>query len=677
MAEYLFEIGCEELPPKASETFRQHFYRFFSENFKQFFTSDSPENIRIYSTPRRIAVYLKNLVEKAPPEKITLLGPPYKVAVDQEGRFTKAAISFAQKNNVPVELLQKIQTEKGEYIGAVLEKEGKRLEEFIKDKLPELFESLPALKSMRWNDTGFRFPRPIRWILSLLDNKVIEINIAGIKSSNYTHLHRFMTQPAGRGEKKEIPHPSAYEETLKLGFVIPSFEERKKSIQTQLGGFARTLSAEPVLDEELIDEVTDLTEFPVGILGDFSPEYLIMPDEVIITVCKHHQRYFNFKRDGKLIPKFLAVSNNAVRDRDVVKKGYEKVLKARLEDALFFYKEDLKKKLDEHIPKLKNVQFHEKLGSVYEKVERNLNIARQIANLTGYTDTQKLERACWLSKADLLTEMVREFDELQGIMGMHYAIKQGEEEEVAKAIFEHYLPRTAEDQLPQTKLGIILALADKLDTVISFISIGETPKASADPFGIRRNAIGIVRILINSGIDLDLKYIVDRQEVLDFIASRLESFLQSEGYPADTVRAVMAVSPSNPYDVYRRMQALSQIKTLPDYDKVVMLFKRVANIVPEGFNSQPDEKLFEKQQEKELYDQLNHIKDRFETAVKEKDYTSAINHLLSIKPYIDNFFDSVMVMTGDENLRNNRLALLSQINTMFKQLADFTKIIGG
>lgn len=677
MAEYLFEIGCEELPPKASETFRQHFYRFFSENFKQFFTSDSPENIRIYSTPRRIAVYLKNLVEKAPPEKITLLGPPYKVAVDQEGRFTKAAISFAQKNNVPVELLQKIQTEKGEYIGAVLEKEGKWLEEFIRDKLPELFESLPALKSMRWNDTGFRFPRPIRWILSLLDNKVIEINIAGIKSSNYTHLHRFMTQPAGRGEKKEIPHPSAYEETLKLGFVIPSFEERKKSIQTQLEGFARTLSAEPVLDEELIDEVTDLTEFPVGILGDFSPEYLIMPDEVIITVCKHHQRYFNFKRDGKLIPKFLAVSNNAVRDRDVVKKGYEKVLKARLEDALFFYKEDLKKKLDEHIPKLKNVQFHEKLGSVYEKVERNLNIARQIANLTGYTDTQKLERACWLSKADLLTEMVREFDELQGIMGMHYAIKQGEEEEVAKAIFEHYLPRTAEDQLPRTKLGIILALADKLDTVISFISIGETPKASADPFGIRRNAIGIVRILINSGIDLDLKYIVDKQEVLDFIASRLESFLQSEGYPADTVRAVMAVSPSNPYDVYRRMQALSQIKTLPDYDKVVMLFKRVANIVPEGFNSQPDEKLFEKQQEKELYDQLSHIKDRFETAVKEKDYTSAINHLLSIKPYIDNFFDSVMVMTGDENLRNNRLALLSQINTMFKQLADFTKIIGG
>lgn len=677
MAEYLFEIGCEELPPKASETFRQHFYRFFSENFKQFFTTDSPENIRIYSTPRRVAVYLKNLVEKAPPEKITLLGPPYKVAVDQEGRFTKAAISFAHKNNIPIELLQKIQTEKGEYIGAVLEKEGKSLEEFIKDKLPELFETLPALKSMRWNDTGFRFPRPIRWVISLLDDKVIELNIAGVRSSNHTHLHRFMTQPVGRGEKKEIPHPSAYEETLKLGFVIPSFEERKKSIQTQLEGFARTLSAEPVLDEELIDEVTDLTEFPVGVLGDFSPEYLIMPDEVIVTVCKHHQRYFNFKRDGKLIPKFLAVSNNAVKDRDVVKKGYEKVLKARLEDALFFYKEDLKKKLDEHIPKLKNIQFHEKLGSVYEKVERNLEIARKIATILGYTDINRLERACWLSKADLLTEMVREFDELQGIMGTHYAIKQGEDEEIARAIFEHYLPRTAEDQLPQTKLGTILALADKLDTVLSFVSIGEIPKASADPFGIRRNAIGIVRILINNCIDLDLEHVVNKQEVLDFIASRLESFLQSEGYPADTVRAVMAVNSSNPYDVYKKLQALNQVKTLPDYDKVIILFKRVANIVPEGFDDKPNEMLLEKQQEKELYDHLNRIKDKFEMAVKEKDYALAINHLLSLKPYIDNFFDGVMVMVEDESLRNNRLALLSQINVMFRKLADFTKIIGG
>lgn len=677
MAEYLFEIGCEELPPKASNTFRNHFYVFFNENFKQFFSIDSPENIKIFSTPRRIAVYLKNLVDKAPAEKITLIGPPYKVSVDQEGKFTKAAISFAQKNNIPLELLKKIETEKGEYIGAIIEKEGRQLEEFIKETIPKLFETYPALKSMRWNETGFRFPRPIRWILSLLDNKVIEINIAGIKSSNYTHLHRFMTQPAGRGEKKEISHPSTYEETLKLGFIIPSFEERKKSIQTQLEGFARTLSAEPVLDEELIDEVTDLTEFPVGVLGDFSPEYLIMPEEVIITVCKHHQRYFNFKKDGKLIPKFLAVSNNAVKDRDIIKKGYEKVLRARLEDALFFYKEDLKKKLDEHIPKLKNIQFHEKLGSVYEKVERNLKIAQQIATLLGYTDIQKLERACWLSKADLLTEMVKEFDELQGIMGMHYAIKQGEEEEIARAIFEHYLPRTAEDHLPQTKLGTILALADKLDTVISFISIGEIPKASADPFGIRRNAIGIIKILIKSEIDLDLKHIVDNQEVLEFIASRLESFLLSEGYTADIVKAVISVNASNPYDSYKRLKVLSEIKSLPDYDKIITVFKRIANIVPEEFENQPDEKLFEKPQEKELFNQINQIKDNFETAIKEKNYSIAINYLLSLKPYIDSFFDNVMVMVDDESIRKNRLALLSQINSMFKKLADFTKIIGG
>lgn len=677
MAEYLFEIGHEELPPKASNVLRDYFYQFFQERFKNFFSNESPENIKLFSTPRRTAVYLKNLLEKTPAQKVTIIGPPYKVAVDEDGKFTKATISFAQKNSIPLENLQKIQTEKGEYIGAILEKEGKDLAEFIKETVPQLFTNLPPLKSMRWNDTGFRFPRPIRWIVSLLDNTVIDIQIAGIKASNFTYLHRFMTKPEGRGEKKIINHPSEYEEVLKLGFIIPSYEERKKSIQTQIEGFARTLSSQAVLDQDLLDEVVNLTEFPVGILGDFSPEYLTMPDEVIITVCKHHQRYFNFKKDGKLIPKFLAISNNAVKEKEIIKKGYEKVLKARLEDALFFYKEDLKKDLSQHIPKLKNIQFHEKLGSMYEKVQRNLELAKKIASILNFNEIDKIERACWLSKADLLTEMVKEFDELQGVMGAHYALKQGEDPQVSQAIFEHYLPRTTDDQLPQTTIGTILSLADKLDTVISFISIGEIPKASADPFAIRRNAIGVVKILIKKGIDLDIRDITQNKDIIEFIASRVESFLQSEGFETDIIKAVMSVDNSNPYSVYKKVEALSEIKSLPDYENIIMVFKRVANIVPQNFVSEVDPSLFEKQQELDLYNQTMIIKQEFESAIDKKDYHLAINLLLKLKPFIDNFFDNVMVMVDDQKIKNNRLSLLNQINSMFRKIADFTKIIGG
>ncbi|MCX7760067.1 MAG: glycine--tRNA ligase subunit beta [Hydrogenothermaceae bacterium] len=677
MAEYLFEIGCEELPPKASNILREHFYNFFKEKFTEFFYTESSENIKLFSTPRRIGIYIKNLREKSPSVIQTLMGPPYKVAVDNEGKFTKAAISFAQKNSIPIEKLTKITTDKGEYIGAYIEREGENIEDFIKRVVPQAFINLPSLKSMRWNETNFTFPRPIRWILSLLDNEVIEFEIAGIKTSNYTHLHRFMTNPVGRGERKEINHPSEYEEKLKLGFIIPSFEERKKSIETQITGFAKTLDAEGIMDEELIDEVTNLTEFPVGILGEFSPEYLVMPDEVIITVCKHHQRYFNFKKNGKLIPKFLAFSNNAVRDRDVVKRGYEKVLRARLEDALFFYKEDLKKKLEDNIPKLKNIQFHEKLGSVYDKVLRNLEFAKNIATLIGYTDIQKLERSCYLSKADLLTEMVKEFDELQGIMGMYYALKQGEDEEVAKAIFEHYLPRTADDILPQTLTGTVLALADKLDTVISFISVGEIPKASADPFAIRRNAIGIIKILISKQINLDLSRITDNIQVLEFIKSRLESFLTSEGIPADIVNAVLSTQDFDPYSIYQKSKALMELKNNPEYEKIVMVFKRIANIVPPEFEGGLNINLFEKDEEVKLNEKLQSIKPVFKSYVDKKDYQKGLLTLLELKPYIDSFFDNVMVMVENQDIKNNRLALLKEINSLFRDIADFTKIIGG
>jgi len=678
MKSYLLEIGCEELPPKAILTYKEFLKEYANQTFKDFFIYDSPENIKIYATPRRLAILIKNLKERQDNQKITLIGPPYKVAVDSEGRFTKAALSFAEKNNLPLEKLEKITTEKGEYLGATIEKEGESLESFIKHKIPLLFNQFPQLKSMKWNNSDYRFPRPIRWIVSLLDDKVIEFEVASVKADRFTYLHRFMTKPIGRGERKDITHANDYEEITKLGYIIANFEDRKHSIKTQYEGFAGQLNANIIEDDELIDEITCLTEFPVGIVGDFSPEYLILPKEVIITVCKHHQRYLNFEKDGKLIPKFLAFSNNAVRDRDTVKNGYEKVLRARLEDALFFYKEDLKKKLDDNIEKLKGIQFHEKLGSMYDKVLRNLEIALKLADLIGYKDTEKIKRAVMLSKADLLTEMVKEFDELQGIMGMYYSQKQGEEEEISKSIYEHYLPKTAEDNIPQTNLGTLLALADKLDTVISFIKIGELPKPSADPFGIRRNAIGTVRILVEKEIDLDLGKIIDDERILDFILSRLESYLQSKGYKTDIINAVLSLKDGNIYRNYLKVKALSQLRNLPDYENVIMVFKRVGNIIPEDFKfSNVDVNLLALEPEKELYKKLIEIKDKFKQFIESKDYDKALELMLELKPYIDRFFDNVMIMVEDEKLKNNRLSLLKEINDLFRNIADFTKLIGG
>jgi glycyl-tRNA synthetase beta chain len=678
MKSYLLEIGCEELPPKAILTYKEFLKEYVYQTFKDFFIYESPENIKIYATPRRLAVLIKNLKEKQDNQKITLIGPPYKVAIDSEGRFTKAALSFAEKNNIPLEKLEKITTEKGEYLGATIEKEGESLESFIKHKIPQLFNQFPQLKSMKWNNSDYRFPRPIRWIVSLLDDKVIDFEVASVKADRFTYLHRFMTKPIGRGERKDINHANDYEEITKLGYIIANFEDRKHSIKTQYEGFARQLNANIIEDDELIDEITCLTEFPVGIVGDFSPEYLILPKEVIITVCKHHQRYLNFEKDGKLIPKFLAFSNNAVKDRDIVKNGYEKVLTARLEDALFFYKEDLKKKLDDNVEKLKGIQFHEKLGSMYDKVLRNLELALKLADLIGYKDIEKIKRAVMLSKADLLTEMVKEFDELQGIMGMYYSQKQGEEEEISKSIYEHYLPKTAEDNIPETNLGTLLALADKLDTVISFIKIGELPKPSADPFGIRRNAIGIVRLLVEKEIDLDLRKIIDDESILDFILSRLESYLQSKGYKTDIINAVLSLKDGNIYRNYLKVKALSQLRNLPDYENVIMVFKRVGNIIPEDFTiSNVDVNLLLSEPEKELYKKFIEIKDKFKQFIENKDYDKALGLMLELKPYIDRFFDNIMIMVEDEKLKNNRLSLLKEINDLFRNIADFTKLIGG
>ena len=702
MRNYLLEIGTEELPPKAINVAISYFEHELPQLFKNFFAYHTPDNLEIFGTPRRIGFLLKNLNEKEPDTTKIIIGPPAKVGVDSEGKYTRAAIAFASKNNIPVEDLQIIENEKGKYIGAKITVEGKSIRQFITENIPQLIHKIPFPKTMRWSDSGYRFSRPVRWVVSLLDDEVIPIEIGGLNADRYTHLHRFMTEPVGRGKRESIHEAVAYKEVTKLGFVISSYDEREKSIRTQIEGFGRSLDAEPIIDEELLNEVTNLTEFPVGILGDFSPEYLVLPKEVIITVCKVHQRYFNFEKNGELIPKFLAFSNISVPDREVLKSGYEKVLKARLEDALFFYEEDLKHNLEDFYPKLAGIQFHHKLGSMLEKVERNGEIASLISELVGFNKKECLLRANKLSKCDLLTEMVKEFDELQGIMGMHYALKQGEKEEVAKAICEHYLPKSAEDELPQTETGTILALADKLDTVVSFISIGEKPRATADPFGIRRNAIGIVRLIVEKQIDIDIKTLLNRisqrakkarilkfaeiednwkvtfdeeiiPDVLQFINGRFISYLREKGFDSDIINAVISTE-TNLYRAFLKVKSVQNLKKNPDFEDVMTVFKRVGRIIPEGFQEEFSENLLIEKEEKDLYREIQKIKKDFEKEIKNKEYQGALGELLKLKPFIDKFFDNVMVMVEDKKLRKNRLSLMKIINRMFLKIADFTKI---
>ena len=703
MGNYLLEIGTEELPSKAINTARKYFEENLYKLFEKFFYVESEENIEIFSTPRRLAFLIKNLKEKEEDKEKVLIGPPLKVAIDKEGKYTKASLAFAKKNNIDIDQLEVIENEKGKYIGAKVKIEGKKLEDYIKEVIPEFISKIPFPKSMKWNETNYRFSRPIRWIVSLYEDKVIPLEIASVKADRYTHLHRFMTKPVGRGEKKEIPDASSYSQILKLGFIIPKYEERKEAIKTQIEGFGRSLNANPIIDDELLDEVVNLNEFPVGILGDFSPKYLVLPKEVIITVCKVHQRYFNFERNGELIPKFLAISNTAVKDRELVQRGYEKVLKARLEDALFFYEEDLKHNLEDFYPKLAGIQFHQKLGSMLDKVIRNGYIAELLAKKLGIDKIEDLKRANKLSKCDLLTEMVKEFDELQGLMGMYYALKQGEKEEVAKAIYEHYLPKTSDDELPQTDIGTVLALADKLDTVVSFLSIGEKPKATADPYGIRRNSIGIVRLLVEKGIDLDLKEFLEElnrenkkskilkfanlikdwdlvfdekviPEVIEFINGRFIAYMKEKGYDTDIINAVVSTEKSNIYNNYLKIKALQELKKNPEFNQIMTVFKRVGKIIPDGFEANFDEKLLKESEERELYKAFTETKVDFENLIKNKDYKGALNKLLSLKKYIDNFFDNVMVMVKEEDIKNNRLSLMKLIDNTFRKIADFTKI---
>lgn len=681
----LFEIGVEELPARyvnsAMEQLKLNIVKSFDENR---ITYDS---VNVYSTPRRLTVVVDNICERQEDLEEEVKGPAKKIAVDADGNFTKPLLGFMKSKGIKEEDLYFKQVGKEEYAFGKIKQEGKLTSEVLKTVLPEAIKSMTFPKAMRWGGKNMRFIRPIRWMVCILNDSVLDIELEGIVSGNVTKGHRFL------GESEfEVNTLDEYLAKLKENFVILNQDERKSIIKEQCEEVAKSLGGEIELDEELLEEVTHLVEYPTAFYGEFDEDYAKLPKEVVITPMKQHQRYFPVLKDGKLLPNFIAVRNGDSHRIDNVKSGNEKVLEARLADALFFYKEDTKKSLESYIEKLKTVVFQAKLGTVYDKTLRIEKLANDILDKLNESGAKEdTLRAAKLCKADLVTGMVFEFTELQGVMGREYAKVSGENENVAEAIFEHYLPRFAGDILPKTKEGIVLSIADKLDSIAGFFAIGIQPTGSQDPYALRRQALGIINILMDNNLDISLKELVDltldnysfiefnKEEVLnqimDFFKDRIKNLFRDLGIRYDVIDAILSSNIDDIADMYARANALNSWIDKDELVEMLTAFNRVATLAQKAETDKVDINLMREEAEFNLYQQFQEIRSNVEHLLADKEYTKALDAFASLRPAIDNMFDSVMIMDKDEAIKNNRLAILKQIYDIMLNICDLSKIV--
>lgn len=681
----LFEIGVEELPARyvnsAMDQLKTNIVKSFNENRITF------DEVNVYSTPRRLTVIVNNICEKQSDLEEEVKGPAKRIAVDAEGNYTKPLLGFMKSKGIKEEDLYFKQVGKEEYAFGKIKQDGQLTSEVLKSILPEAIKSMTFPKAMRWGGKNMRFIRPIRWMVCILNDSVLDIELEGIVSSNTTKGHRFL------GESEfEVNTLNEYLTKLEENFVILNQDERKELIKKQCDDVAKSLGGEIEFDEELLEEVTHLVEYPTAFYGEFDEDYAKLPKEVVITPMKQHQRYFPVLKDGKLLPNFIAVRNGDSHRIDNVKKGNEKVLEARLADALFFYKEDTKKSLESYIEKLKTVVFQAKLGTVYDKSLRIEKLANDILEKLNETDIKEdTLRAAKLCKADLVTGMVFEFTELQGVMGREYAKVSGENENVAEAIFEHYLPRFAGDILPATKSGIVLSIADKLDSIAGFFAIGIQPTGSQDPYALRRQALGIINILMDNNLDISLRELVlltldnysfiefDKDEVLnqimEFFKDRIKNLFRDLGIRYDVIDAILSSNIDDIADMYARAKALNSWIDKGELVEMLTAFNRVATLAEKAETNEVNINLMREEAEFNLYQQFQEISSNVEHLLANKEYTKALDAFASLRPAIDNMFDSVMIMDKDEAIKNNRLAILKQIYDIMLNICDLSKIV--
>jgi len=686
LKELLLEIGTEEIPSvylnPAIGKIEELTKKLFAEN------RVSHGQIKVFGSPRRLILFVENLSDRQESITSKVIGPPKRVSFNEKGLPTQAAVGFAKNQGIRVEDLNVEKTEKGEYLCAVKEEKGEATKKILPDILPKLIFSIPFPKHMRWGDGNVKFVRPVHWILCLYNGDVVKFEFDSVKSGNKSFGHRFLSP-----KTFTVKDFASYKKKTKENYIIFNQEDRRETILKEANKLAKKAGGSLYEDANLLEAVTHLVEYPCPILGEFGKEYLELPKEVLISVMKKHQRYFSIvNSNGSLLPNFIAISNNKVKNPAVMKAGYERVLKARFSDARFFYEEDKKKPLKEYIEKLKSVVFQEKLGTYYEKVERIVKLACYIADKIAPDSKEISERGAFLCKADLVTQMVYEFPDLQGIMGREYARLSGEKQEVADAIYEHYLPRFAGDKLPDSRAGDIVSIADKIDTIIGCFGVGLIPTGSEDPYALRRQTLAIANIILGKSYQISVSDLIDRamdiagqkiergrgevkNEVIDFFKSRLKNQLVSDGFSYDVVDAVFSARFNDILDAVNKVKALSELKTLEYFSPLAIAFKRAANIIKENKYGSPDPALLKEDAEKELYDSFNSIKSDVEKLVEEKMYLDAMKKIAEIRGSVDKFFDKVMVMVEDKSLRENRLNLLSNISKLYGELADFTKII--
>ena len=681
----LFEVGVEELPSRfvssTLEQIKNNLTKMFNENRIEF------DNIKTYGTPRRLTFIVENISERQSNLEEEVKGPSKKIALDADGNFTKPALGFMKSKGLKEEDVVFKTVGKDEYIFGTIRQEGKETSEVLKTILPEAVKNVTFPKAMRWGGRNMRFARPIRWMVTLLNDKVFEIDLEGIKSSNVTKGHRFLGQ-----SEFEVNSLEDYLTKLEENFVILDQDKRKELIRKQCIEVANSLGGEVEFDEDLLEEVTHLVEYPTAFYGEFNEDYAKLPKEVVTTPMQQHQRYFPVVKDGKLLPNFIAVRNGNDYRIDKVKAGNEKVLVARLEDALFFYKEDTKNSLESYTEKLKSVVFQAKLGTVYDKTLRIENLSSNIIDLLNLQqDKEDAKRAAKLCKSDLVTNMVFEFTELQGIMGREYAKVSGENEAVCEAIFEHYLPRFAGDILPKTNAGIALAIADKLDSIAGFFAIGIQPTGSQDPYALRRQALGVLNILMDSKIDIDLKELVklsldnysnlefNKEEVInsimEFFKERIKNLFRDLGIRYDVIEAVLSSEINDISDMYLRANELNNWLNKDELVEMLTAFNRVSTLAQKAISNDVNEELLKEEAEINLYKEFNNTKVKVEELLKDKKYSEALDSFASLRPSIDSMFDSVMVMDKDEAIKNNRLGLLKQIYDTMLSICDLSKIV--
>ncbi|MCA6126986.1 glycine--tRNA ligase subunit beta [Thalassolituus oleivorans] len=684
--DFLVELGTEELPPKALKNLSNAFAQGIEQGLKD--AGLTMGAIEQFAAPRRLAVRISELPEQQADQEEVLYGPPANIAFDADGKPTKAALGFAARAGADAsELKTAPDSDKKNAGKLMLERtiKGKNTTELLAAIVQNSLDKLPIPKRMRWGSSRIEFVRPVQWLVMLFGNEVVDAEVLGLKAGNTSRGHRFHAP----GEIV-IEHPSEYQDKLRAAYVMASFSERGTLIKEQVTAEGKKLGGEAVISDDLLDEVTALNEWPVALAGSFDEDFLRVPPEALVSSMKEHQKYFHVMKDGKLLPNFITIANIESKDPQQVISGNEKVIRPRLSDAAFFWDTDRKNPLASRFPKLENVVWVNGLGSTADKTRRISVLASKIAEHIG-ADVALVQRAAHLCKNDLVSNMVTEFTDLQGLAGKYYAEHDGEPADVAAAMVEQYMPAFAGDALPATQTGTLIALADRLDSLVGLFGTGQLPTGSKDPFALRRASLGVLRLLVEKQINIDLGDLIDwalanewatelradtKATLTEYMLDRFSAWYQDENIPTGVFQSVRALGVTNALDINRRVQAVFTFGKLEAAQALAAANKRVSNILAknggENVEAKVNAELLQQAEEKALAEQVAAKKAVVEPLLANGDYSAALTELAGLREVVDAFFDNVMVIADDEAVKNNRLALLKQLSGLFMAIADIS-----